>query len=137
MADYAIGRTGGSLRDALNQLYPMTGLGEYNTMFPPQTGADQPGPPVPMPQPRPPGAPGFPQYAPMAGAALGAQAPGLFPRPAGAPPLNANLGIAGSLRSPAANGGVQFPIDAQTLLRIGGMFGPEGRGASLGVTRQF
>lgn len=59
MADYAIGRTGGSLRDALNAIMPMTGMGEYGTMFPPQlppnTGAEPTGqPPVPVPQQRPP-----------------------------------------------------------------------------------
>lgn len=59
MADYAIGRTGGSLRDALNAIMPMTGMGEYSTMFPPQlppnTGAEPTGqPPVPVPRQRPP-----------------------------------------------------------------------------------
>src|SRR5262245_49933210 len=78
MADYAIGRTGGSLRDAINALYPMTGLSEYNTMFPPQTGAPMPSGPVPLPPPRPPQAPQQ-QYAPMAGAAL-AQGPVPLPR---------------------------------------------------------
>ena len=38
MADYGVNGQGGSLRDALNQLYPMTGLGEYNAMFPPALG---------------------------------------------------------------------------------------------------
>lgn len=53
MADYGIGRQGGSLRDALNELYPMTGLGEYGAMFPPNAGAPEPTAPVPLPQPRP------------------------------------------------------------------------------------
>jgi hypothetical protein len=54
MADYG-GRGGGqSLRDALNQMYPMTGLGNYSTMFPPNTGADIPSSPVPIPTQRPP-----------------------------------------------------------------------------------
>lgn len=62
MADYGSTGGGNSLRDALNQLFPMTGLGEYGagyppTMFPPAGGADRPTGPVPIPQPRPPQAP--------------------------------------------------------------------------------
>jgi hypothetical protein len=138
MADYG-GRGGGqSLRDALNQLYPMTGLGEYNTMFPPQTGAPQPGPPVPLPQPRPPGAPGFPPYAPMAGAAL-AQAPGLAAR-GGLPPGLApqgQLGIEGAPRSPMVGGGARFPINPNLALQAGGQFAPGNYAARLGLTGRF
>lgn len=72
MADYG-GRGGGqSLRDALNQLYPMTGLGEYGAMFPPASGADQPAPAIPLPQPRPPMPQGLP--------------PGVMGAPQGVPP---------------------------------------------------
>ena len=53
MADYG-GRGGGqSLRDALNAIMPMTGMGEYGAMFPPNAGAPEPTAPVPLPQPRP------------------------------------------------------------------------------------
>jgi hypothetical protein len=80
MADYGIGRTGGSLRDALNALYPMTGMGEYNTMFPPQTGSPQPSGPVPMPPPRPQMPPQLPP------GALGMAPPGYGGPPQGLPP---------------------------------------------------
>ncbi len=64
VADYGGIGGGVSLRDALNELYPMTGLGEYGagyppTMFPPAGGADRPTGPVPLPQQRPP-VPGYP-----------------------------------------------------------------------------
>ena len=93
MADYGVGRTGGSLRDALNELYPMLGMGEYNAMFPPQTGAPQPSGPVPVPRARPPMPVPLPQarpavapqyapvqYAPPAGAPIGGIAPSMAAR---------------------------------------------------------
>jgi hypothetical protein len=124
MADYGGLGGGRSLRDALNQLYPMTGLGEYGAMFPPQTGSPQPSGPVPMPPPRPqmplpPGALGMPPpgmggpppgLRPGVGLPPGgppglAQAPGLqgqlqgLGRPAG-PNYAAQLGMAGAPRPP-------------------------------------
>jgi hypothetical protein len=55
MADYGYGNTGGSgLREALNQMYPMTGLGEWGAMFPPNSGSPTPEAPVPIPRQRPP-----------------------------------------------------------------------------------
>lgn len=59
MADYAVG-SGRSLRDAVNALMPMSGMGEYNsmyppTMFPPNSGSEPAGaPPVSIPRQRPP-----------------------------------------------------------------------------------
>ena len=52
MADYGGVGGGQSLRDALNRIMPMTGMGEWGAMFPPPTGADQPTAPVPIPQPQ-------------------------------------------------------------------------------------
>jgi hypothetical protein len=60
MADYGGVGGGGSLRDALNEMYPLTNIGGYGAMFPPQAGADQPGAAIPLPQPRPPMAPQIP-----------------------------------------------------------------------------
>lgn len=94
MADYGGIGGGRSLRDALNAIMPMTGMGEYGAMFPPQTGSPQPGPPVPLPPPRPPQAGPGAQYLPLPNPA-GAPAPGLalpqgiqpnVPMPIGAPP---------------------------------------------------
>jgi hypothetical protein len=79
MADYGGLGGGNSLRDALNALYPMTGLGNYSTQFPPQTGSPMPSGPVPMPPPRPQMPPQLPP------GALGMAAPGVGPPP-GLPP---------------------------------------------------
>lgn len=54
MADYGSVGGGRSLRDALNEIMPMLGMGEYGAMFPPQAGAPEPTAPVPLPQQRPP-----------------------------------------------------------------------------------
>lgn len=148
MADYAIGNTGGSLRDAINALYPMTGLGEYNTMFPPQTGAPQPGPPVPLPQPR----PQTPQFndplVSRAFAQLGINpqgAQGLNPfqardalqgmLPAG---LQGRLGLESGLRGPPQfSGGAQFPINPNLALQAGGRLAPGNYAARLGLIGTF
>jgi len=113
MADYGVNGQGGSLRDALNQLYPMLGLGEYNTMFPPALGSDQPSAPVPIPQPRPQQAPQLPPYAPLAGAALAGPAPALPGAVAGPPQLPAGLSIQGGI----AGGSGQAMPDYSLLLR--------------------
>jgi len=115
MADYGGLGGGNSLRDALNALYPMTGMGEYNTMFPPQTGAPQPSGPVPMPQPRPQMPPQLPPGA--MGMAPPGQPPGL---PPGGPP--------GLAQAP----GLQGP-NAQMF--GGGRFGGQDYAGQLGLRR--
>jgi hypothetical protein len=85
MADYGGLGGGNSLRDALNALSPMRGMGEYGAgyppqMFPPQTGAPQPSGPVPMPPPRPQMPPQLPP------GALGMAPPGYGGPPQGLPP---------------------------------------------------
>jgi hypothetical protein len=152
MADYGIGRTGGSLRDALNQLYPMTGLGEYGAMFPPQTGSPQPSGPVPMPQPRPqmpPGALGVPPpgMGPPTGLPPGV---GLGPPPGGppglaqAPGLQGNLALGGGVGRPGmpggpqVSGGVGVPLGQNAKLQgIGRFANPQDYAAQLRLAGQF
>jgi hypothetical protein len=117
MADYGIGRTGGSLRDALNALYPMTGLGNYSTEYPPQTGAPQPSGPVPMPPPRPQMPPQLPP------GAMGMAPPGLG-QPPGLPPG----GPPGLAQAPGLQG--------QPGLG-GGRFGGQDYAGQLGLRRQI
>lgn len=118
MADYGGVGGGRSLRDALNQLYPMTGMGEYGAgyppnMFPPGTGADQPTAPVPLPQPRPPG----PGMAPGVGGMPppGPTAPGTMGQ---APALQGAPGLGGGI-PPGQYGG---PQSYAARLGIGGRF---------------
>jgi hypothetical protein len=121
MADYAIGRTGGSLRDALNQLYPMTGLGEYGAMFPPPTGADQPSGPIPLPQVPPPGAMGLPPPQP------GQAPPGLQRAPGlggGLPPGLAQAQLAGGLQNPQLSGGLNVPLGPNVNATAAGSANP-------------
>lgn len=140
MADYGIGRTGGSLRDALNQLYPMTGMGEYNTMypptmFPPNTGAEPSGQaPVPIPPQRPPMLPmNLAPQAPGPGPAPGLALPGGI-----APPAVTGGITAGDPRFPGIRGGVNFPIGPDTYATAGGGIAPGGNyAARLGLVRQF
>lgn len=144
MADYG-GRGGGdSLRDALNQLYPMTGLGEYGAGFPPRgmlappaSGDPTPSPPVPLPPQRPAGAPG-PGYAPLPNPAIGGPPPRLAlpqgiqpnaPIPIGAPPG----GMPG-----APGGGMALPIRPGLNAFAGaGRPYPGGYAAQLGLAGQY
>ena len=112
MADYGVNGQGGSLRDALNQLYPMLGMGEYNAMFPPALGSDQPSAPVPLPPPRPPQAPQPPGYLPPAGAVT-TGLPAMPGAAAGPPQLPAGL----SIQDGIAGGSGQAMPDYSLLLR--------------------
>jgi len=149
MADYGGLGGGNSLRDALNALYPMRGMGEYNTMFPPQTGAPQPSGPVPMPPPRPQMPPQLPPgLMGMAPPGMGGQPPGLPPGgPPGlaqAPGLQGQLGLGGGIGRPGLpggpqiSGGVNVPLGPNTQAFAGGRFGGgQDYAAQLGLRRQF
>lgn len=107
MADYGIGRTGGSLRDALNAMAPMLGMGEYSAAFPPTSppspGAPQPqpaAPAVPLPPQRPPMQPGMPRYLPPNVQAGLQPAPGLPAFPQGQTSLQASLTGEGGANTP-------------------------------------
>src|SRR5262245_16555932 len=155
MADFAVGNTGGSLRDALNELFPMTGLGNISTQFPPATGAAPFGEaPVPLPRPRPamPGAPPGAFGGVLAGVGQN--------HPAGVGPVTPQQlqlmqqqlqqqgglqgllsGIRGSIegfKRPELGGEFNLPVAPQTSLNFGGRVAPGGNyAARLGLSRQF
>jgi len=134
MADYGVNGMGGSLRDALNQLYPMTGLGEYNAMFPPAFGADQPTAPPPMPRPRPPQAPQMPGYLSPAGAVT--TGPPATPGAAAGPPPQLPAGLSTD-PSGAIVGGASMPIGGGTLSASGRYRSPMDYGMLLRYARGF
>jgi len=140
MADYGVNGQGASLRDALNALYPMTGLGNYSTgfapaMFPPQTGSEMPSGPVPMPRPRP--QPQVNPNLPPPGAALAAGPPLAGAPGAPPPPLQANLGLAGPSSAPMVSGGLNYPLGDNLMAFMGGNFARPGYGARLGLAGRF
>jgi hypothetical protein len=137
MADYNYGNRGGSLRDALNSMYPMTGLGEYGAMFPPNTGAPQAEPPVPIPRPRPPMLP--PQAQGLPPPQAGMPPPGLPQMPQGLPPPGMPQGqLVTPPGMPGVAGGLQMPINPNLALTAGGRFGgPQDYATRLGMAASF
>jgi hypothetical protein len=164
MADYGVNGRGDSLRDAMNALYPMTGLGNYSTLFPPNTGVQPSGSaPVPIPPQRP------PTMAPPPGPAIngqtqplgtGANLPGVqyqgLPVPMNATPtipnvppvpppgLQGQLGISGAPQRPTISGGLNVPVgpgalnvSGQTGLRPGGGLDPRAAALLLRYAQGF
>ena len=148
MADYGA-RTGGSLRDALNQAYPLTGLGEYSSGYPPNAGGPQPeaglsrpplpGAPVPQQGLTQPPLPGGPQpqpglsRPPLPGGPAAPQ-PGLS-----RPPLPAGLsGIPPEVLQSAMQGDPRaLAMIGQTAQQQGQQGqGPPNYAAQLGLTGQ-
>ena len=122
MADYAIGPPGygQGLRDALNAAYPMTGLGEYGAMFPPNTGVPGPGSgPVPIPQPRPPTM--APPAPPQIGGQVQPQGAGVNPPSGPLPggPVSLPLGPGRLMPQMGVSGSslTRPPLDYSMLLR--------------------
>ena len=140
MADYGGQGGGRSLREALNYAYPMTGLGEYTAQFPPQTGANMPSGPVPIPSmtqqapplSRPPvfappnipnAPPGVMERPPLSVPPMG---PGPAPPPGGErPPVFAPQGPMPpppQFRPPVFSGQYTQPVGQNAALQVAGQY---------------
>jgi hypothetical protein len=130
MADYGYSHERGfGLRDALNAAYPMTGMGEYGMMFPPNSGSPTPEAPVPIPRQRPPqplpavqqNNLNVPQAGTPAYQAMPPNNPGPAPLAPVAPPYQM-APAGGPVALPP--GGVNLPRTFPGMQRLRGQFAP-------------